>query len=437
MGIRQGQVLPFSFYLVRFRGRVERNTEKFVLNNKKCNIKKKYGNSMSFLYSDEHIERKMLELKENDFSKKILIPLFKSIHNGKVEFVGGGPEKGRDILFTVENAYGEVEITAVQVKKVKPNANAATTQSMQNVITQLNQCKSESVVLANGSTRRVDHLIFVTPYIINQTVLDVHRGALEDSIQKNVRIMGGDQIIDLVNKKCPNLFDCLFEHTPAVAKNLEPLLSNDEVYRALNLSSNKRLCDIYCSVDTVIGNASKSSMLNMIVTNVKKQVTKKVSLATYNVFFKERVEKYTNSFGSSFLINQNVVQEKETIKKAFQHEINIANSRAAEAKERVITLVAESAFKNKLNNINHPVTFIKISDDETKRIKSLEVEGKLLLPETKFKVFLDSIKDEITKWNINLLTLEKDRRKDRHKFFSDKNMCLSFFINLDIIRTKS
>lgn len=361
---------------------------------------------MSFLYSDQHFEQKMLELKENDLTQKILIPLFKNLHNGKIEFVGGGPEKGKDILFTVENAYGDLELTAVQVKKVKPNADASSTKSMQNIITQLHQCKREDAILDDGSEQSVDHLIFITPYIINQRILDLHKGAISDAVEKNVRIIDGDKIIRLANKKCPNLFDCLFEQAPAVVKNLEPLLSSDEIYRALNLSSKKDLCDIYCSVDTVIGNTSKASLLNTVVTPIDKQVEVKVGISEYAFFYKEREEKYSSLFKSSFLVNKNVLEERNAAKRALENEILIAKSRLIGAREKIQDRVFESAFKDKLSNINHPATFINIFDDEVKKLEELESKGELKLEHTKFKVFLDLIIKDVNTWNVNLITIE-------------------------------
>ena len=370
---------------------------------------------MSFLYSDQHFEQKMLELKENDFTQRILVPLFKNLHNGKIEFVGGGPEKGKDILFTVENAYGDHELTAVQVKKIKPNADASSTNSMQNVITQLHQCKSEVAVLDNGNERAVDHLIFITPHIISQRVLDIHKGAISAAIERNVRIIDGDRIIRLANKKCPNLFDSLFDQAPAVVKNLEPLLNSDEVYRALNLSSKKDLCDIYCSVDTVIGNTSKASMLNAVVTPKEKQIRVKVNTAEYIFFYKEREEKYRTIFESSFLVNQNVIQEKSVTRKSFLHEINLAQDRANDARSKIEDRVVESSFREKLKNINHPATYIKIYDEESQRLEDLESEGKLKLSDTKFKLFLDLIMKKVTQWNVNLITLQDAESKLKDK----------------------
>ncbi|MGR3981743.1 hypothetical protein [Pseudoalteromonas sp. 1181_04] len=366
---------------------------------------------MSFLYSDQHFEQKMLELKENDLTKRILIPLFKNLHNGKIEFVGGGPEKGKDILFTVENAYGDLELTAVQVKKVKPNADASSTNSMQNIITQLHQCKSEDAILDDGSEQTVDHLIFITPYIITQRVLDIHKGAISEAVERNVRIIDGDRIIRLANKKCPNLFDCLFEQAPAVVKNLEPLLSSDEVYRALNLSSKKDLCDIYCSVDTVIGNTSKASLLNTVITPIEKQVKVKVGITEYAFFYKEREEKYSSLFKSSFLVNKNVIEEHDAAKRTLENEIFISLARAKNARYEIEKRVYESVFRDKLKNINHPATYKKIFDDESKKLEELENNGELKLEHTKYKAFLDSIINDVNQWNVNSITIEDAKKQ--------------------------
>ena len=67
----------------------------------------------------------LAELKENDFSKKILVPLFEKIYGCRVAFTGGGCEKGRDIIIYYKDPLGHDEFIGVQVKKLHATPNSS------------------------------------------------------------------------------------------------------------------------------------------------------------------------------------------------------------------------------------------------------------------------------------------------------------------------
>lgn len=380
---------------------------------------------MGYLYSDEHIEQKMLELKENDLTKKVLIPLFKGLYDGKVEFVGGGPEKGRDILITTTNEFDEEEFTAIQVKKVKLNANAAQTQSLQNVITQLNQCKNEKYISTTGTEHPLKNLIFVTPYLIEQKVLDVHKGALSDAIKFNVRVLGGYEIIKLAKKNCSNVFDCLFEHAPLVSKNLESYLNLDEINKALNLKSEKNMCDIYCAVDSVVGNISKISLLNKrVVSNSDIQLVK-VSQKQYFSFYQKYLTKYEELFGKSVLTNANVDEEVRKYKWALEEETSSAKELEKALSKEVQEIILHSDYKTNLYNyISHPGALIKIYDEEKRKIEALELENKLTIESCNLYNFLERFIQQVRRWNANQITI-----KNNSEELKSRKVDLSFKLN--------
>lgn len=61
---------------------------------------------------------KLNKYPENELSKKIIVPLLSKMYSkSKVEFTGGGIEKGRDIIVYNKDSFGFDEYIGIQVKK--------------------------------------------------------------------------------------------------------------------------------------------------------------------------------------------------------------------------------------------------------------------------------------------------------------------------------
>jgi hypothetical protein len=199
----------------------------------------------------------LIAYKENDLSNKVIVPLFKKMFpNARVEFTGGGIEKGRDIIVYKKDDFGFNEYIGVQVKKIEATPNSSS-KSFQQLLNQLSQMKNEGVVdPQTGDKVKIRYLIFITPYSISDRSLDSHQGAFKDVLEMGVKIIDGNLLSNLINENMPELIRTITGDKTYIGEKIKPGLSNQALMSALNFNGKKNICDIYCETSLVAGNKS-------------------------------------------------------------------------------------------------------------------------------------------------------------------------------------
>ena len=264
----------------------------------------------------------MQDMLENDLSKKILVPLFKAMYSCKVDFVGGGAEKGRDIIIYKKDEFNDYEIVTVQVKKIKITSNSSKSTSFQQLLTQVEQMGSESVLLPDSHNKqRASKLIFVTPYSINQKELDNHQGAIELSLNSNVKILSGDKIFDLIKKHNPDIFDDLIGNIKKSKIALSQKLNNSALMNALNSKRNDNTVDIYCDVSFEIGGKHVNDYLNNEVEKIIILDSKKISFS--QIMFEKEYDSIKLKFNIEILNHEGLkyIENYNLMKRIFKHQI--------------------------------------------------------------------------------------------------------------------
>lgn len=89
-------------------------------------------------------------LKEDDFSKNVLKPLFESMSFSRVDFVGGPYEYGKDLVAIHDIPLKGTCIYVIQTKKIGEKSNTSEKNILSDLILQLRQCLSKKVKLHNG-----------------------------------------------------------------------------------------------------------------------------------------------------------------------------------------------------------------------------------------------------------------------------------------------
>ena len=201
---------------------------------------------------------KMISMAENDLSRDVIVPLFKEIFSSRVEFSGGGIEKGRDIIVYKKDEFGDNEFIGIQVKKIKLTPNSST-DSFQQLLNQLSQMKHEGVVDPESGERiSIKKRIFITPYPISDKTYDSHQGAYKNIIEQGVKIIDGEGLAALISKHTPELARKIIGDTTYIGDLINPKLSNKTLMNALNFSETKQLCEIYCETSLIAGNKNRS-----------------------------------------------------------------------------------------------------------------------------------------------------------------------------------
>lgn len=210
------------------------------------------------------IEQGLIQLREDDLSKRVLVPLFTKIFGCKVEFVGGRTEKGRDIIIHNEDELGDPQIICVQVKKISPSENSSKSSNLQQLINQLSQISSEGVTSTRtGEKLKVSRVFFVTPYIFEQRPADSHQGALHKVINEmNVRMIDGSELSALISRHYPALLSVIIEDKQLIKETIRSSLSNDILMKACHLEETKDISDIYCDISIVPGSKTMSNLVS-------------------------------------------------------------------------------------------------------------------------------------------------------------------------------
>lgn len=95
---------------------------------------------------------KMTSLVEEEFTKKVLMPLFMAM-GYKTDYHGGGYEGGKDLIFWKKDDFGEKELTVVQVKMTSVSAAASDKNGFPEIVTQLGQALEKQVPELDGTKR--------------------------------------------------------------------------------------------------------------------------------------------------------------------------------------------------------------------------------------------------------------------------------------------
>ncbi|WP_191907360.1 NACHT domain-containing protein [Vibrio diabolicus] len=196
----------------------------------------------------------LIELRENDLSKNVLVPLFSQIYGCRVVFTGGGCEKGRDIIIYQKDPLGHDHFIGIQVKKIQATPNSSSN-SFQQLLNQLSQMAHEPAICPeSGREVKLSELIFITPYEIPEKSFDTHCGAYKDIISQGVKVIDGKKVLSLIEQHKPELIREVSGDGAYIGEKIKPSLSNKALMDALHFSETKQLCDIYCETKLEIGN---------------------------------------------------------------------------------------------------------------------------------------------------------------------------------------
>jgi hypothetical protein len=149
------------------------------------------------------------KLSEDRLRKDVLIPLFRAMKfKDVIEYHGGVPEKGKDIIYYIEDSFGDRSYTSVIVKKTTITGAVGKKGNAKEILFQIEQSFDEPYTDVYGLKELViDNCVVVTPKEIKNTAIESIRGKLKKSnLDKLVRFIDGDKLIELLDKHLPKYF---------------------------------------------------------------------------------------------------------------------------------------------------------------------------------------------------------------------------------------
>src|SRR5690242_13756471 len=135
---------------------------------------------------------------ENKLTNEIIIPTLKNMGYNKIEFHGGNPEYGKDIVLWDVDKFGDTNLHVAQVKHFKFSKNAASKQSLQTVVNQLTTCLNKSILDINKKAHFPNEVILISTYDIDSKVLSTHFDSFPALKDNKLKIIDGSKLASLI-----------------------------------------------------------------------------------------------------------------------------------------------------------------------------------------------------------------------------------------------
>ena len=327
--------------------------------------------------------RKMQEMSEADFTKEILIPIFKLLGH-RVDYNGGPSEGGKDLICWKESGFGSVELTVVQVKKTTASAAAGDSNSFGGIVTQIQQASEKKVPSISGYLQYPNFVYFITPFEIDTRALESRFEAYSTLTTRNVKALDGRIIAKQLIEKLPDLADSLCGEAFVLKDKLLSNISNSDLLSALNYSAEKNINDFYCDLDFGVGRVTTKSFLSMEFCaadikhsihsakwkNIEKLAQEIERLLEFDIFLPSRnevIDNYNISFEKwRSKENQEIILDLS--KNSSDLEVNI--TRILDDSQQLITeiLLIDDTIKTKKGNVSERK---KLSDAEVASLFAL------------------------------------------------------------------
>ncbi|MBD2800764.1 hypothetical protein ID854_09940 [Xenorhabdus sp. M] len=226
----------------------------------------------------------MQNMMEDDFTKNVLKPLFESMSFSRVDFVGGPYEQGKDLIAIHEMPLKGMSIYAIQTKKIGHQSNTSEKNVLSNLIVQLRQCLTKKIKLHNGNEQLPDLIFLATPYQINTRLLnEIHELLCIDS--KNIEILDGPKVIELIKKHKPSLLESLVSISDKLYLHDTEKLNNIELMSALNQKNSITELNCYSDLAFFMGTIDSNILFESSITIKKEKIL--LSKNSWDSFKKE------------------------------------------------------------------------------------------------------------------------------------------------------
>lgn len=201
---------------------------------------------------------KLQAMREDDFSRDIVIPLMLKLGFHKVEFNGGVYEKGKDIIAYQANPFGDDDLTVIQVKKFRSRRNLQARQAWQEIVYQLRQCKDKPVATLDGTYKYATHVLLLTPFQVESRLIEEQ---LEVMSAGPAKIIDADVLVSLIGKAWPSLYEELLGEDARYQMPAADDLFNKELMRALDVDPITDYTEYYSDLNFFLGGIESKDVI--------------------------------------------------------------------------------------------------------------------------------------------------------------------------------
>ncbi|XLP07386.1 NACHT domain-containing protein [Alteromonas marina] len=204
-------------------------------------------------------------LKEDDFSREVIIPLFEEMNYERCTFNGGSWEFGKDLIFTIKAGLEENRVHIQS--KILSNCGK---QDKYKISHQLSQCLHDGTYNGKGERVRANKVYFIFPEVQKERL----SAELFAALPKDDRfeILDGVKIVELIENYAPKLKEALCTTEETYTKNLYLEKTNEELLRSIQARNIVDIQKLYSDLSFYIGSVDSKHFLQFPPIIVDKKI---------------------------------------------------------------------------------------------------------------------------------------------------------------------
>lgn len=149
-------------------------------------------------------EKFLAEFSEEDFRDKVVRRLFHALGFTDGRDLCGPQEAGKDAIFRETDRFGDIDLIALQTKVGSITLAADPKKNLHEVVTQLRTALLHPYACSKAKKKYLPHKVFLAASgVINDRARDYICSEVNDP---RVKFLDRDEIIDLVDQKCPEIW---------------------------------------------------------------------------------------------------------------------------------------------------------------------------------------------------------------------------------------
>lgn len=202
-------------------------------------------------------------MREDDFTRKILKPLFEAMGYERVDFNGGPLERGRDLICQRRiPPRRTMRVTYIQSKKIDDIQNTSTAAKLSTLIHQLRQCCKGIITTIDGHELSADEVYLACPEQISNRLMDELSAQLF-SIDPKVQFYDGPQIVSDIFEYKPDLIKLLATIEDKLTRTQNSNLFNAELLSALKSKNKAQTSNFYSDLSFFVGSIDSNILFHL------------------------------------------------------------------------------------------------------------------------------------------------------------------------------
>lgn len=298
----------------------------------------------------EKIKKFFLTLNEFEFTLKVVKPYLE--RNYTVEYHNKPNEKGKDLICTKKDEFlGEESIIVAQIKACKISTNTSDRNSLQQLLTQIEECFDEEISTKLGQKVKPQQVLFISSHPVEIGKIESCESRFRKQIERGLNVIDADKLALLITKNSPELAKQLlgFSLDPEIYLSEKP--TNLPLLTALNAANKPELNVIYSDLNFSFGGISMEKLISMRINN-NTPITIKINSERFNQT-KDELQVIFESFDEETILPS--IEQAQLAYKAALNEFESKRNRELIKEVEKI----ESSLLEHLDNIEKNIKSIK------------------------------------------------------------------------------